>query len=173
MNSDLFLQMLAPSRGERILDVGAGKGTVADRVMRASAGAEVHGVDPNEKRVAAMKREFPLILSSVATVECLPYADSYFDKVYSTMALHHFSDLAQAIREVARVLRPGGSFVVLEVEPNSGLGRVFKFFGRVIGEQMGMLAIEELQGRLESEGSFKVVRSGGEGSRYVIQASRT
>ena len=160
MSSELFLQMLAPSSGERILDVGAGKGTVADRVMRASAGAEVHGVDPNEKRVAAMKREFPLILSSVATVECLPYADSYFDKAYTTMAFHHFADIDKALREVARVLKEGGSFVILEVEPGSGLGRMFRFFGRLMGEHMNILTEVQLQTRLRAAAGFRIVRSG-------------
>ncbi len=173
MSTDLFLEMLAPSGGERILDVGAGKGKVADRVMRASGGAEVYAVDPNEKRVASMKRDFPSVRSSVASAERLPFADSYFDKVYTTMALHHFSDLDGALREIGRVLRPGGSFVVLEVEPDSGLGSLFRFFGKVIGDHMGMLSREQLQGRLESVGGFRVVRSGGRGSRYLVHASRT
>ena len=173
MSTDHFLQILAPSGGERILDVGAGNGKVANRVMKASGGAEVHAVDPNEKRVESMKREFPAVRSSVASAESLPFADSYFDKVYSTMALHHFSALDRALREIARVLKPGGSFVVLEVEPGSKLGSLFRFFGRVIGEHMGMMAREQLQGELESVGGFRVVRSGRQGSHYLIQAART
>jgi ubiquinone/menaquinone biosynthesis C-methylase UbiE len=172
MSSELFMQMLAPSGGERILDIGAGKGKVAAQVMEASGG-EIYAVEPNEKRFESMKREFPGIKSSLAGAESLPFADSYFDKVYTTMALHHFSDLDKALREVARVLKPGGSFVVLEVEPDSGLGSLFKFFGRLIGEHMGMLTSERLQGRLQSVGGFRVVRSEGRGSRYLIQASRT
>ncbi len=173
MTSDLFFEMLAPSGGERILDIGAGKGKVADRVMKASGGAEIYAVDPNERRVASMKRDFPSIRSSVASAESLPFDDSYFDKAYTTMALHHFSDLDRALREIGRVLKPGGSFIVLEVDPDTGLGSLFKFFGRVIGEHMGMLTREQLRGRLESVGGFKVVRSGGRGSRYLIHASRT
>lgn len=173
MSTDLLLQVLAPSSGERILDVGAGNGKVADRVVNASGGAEVYAVDPNERRVESMKKEFPAVRSSVAGAESLPFADSFFDKAYSTMALHHFSDLDRALREIARVLKPGGSFIVLEVEPRSSLGSFFRLFGRVIGEHMVMLTREQLQGRLESVGSFQVVRSGKHGSRYLIQASRT
>jgi ubiquinone/menaquinone biosynthesis C-methylase UbiE len=172
MSTELFMQMLAPSGGERILDIGAGKGKVASQVMK-SPGVEIYAVEPNEKRLESMKREFPAIKSSLAGAESLPFADSYFDKAYTTMALHHFSDLDRALREVARVLKPGGSFVVLEVEPDSGLGSLFKFFGRVIGEHMGMLTREQLQGRLESVGGFRVLRSESRGSRYLIQASRT
>jgi len=136
MSSELFMQMLAPTGGERILDIGAGKGKVAAQVMKASGG-EVYAVEPNVKRFESMKREFPAIKSSLAGAEGLPFADSYFDKVYTTMALHHFSDLDKALREVARVLKPGGSFVVLEVEPDSGLGSLFKFSGGWSGSTWG------------------------------------
>jgi len=172
MSSSLFFQMLAPAGGERILDIGAGEGKVADRVMKAAGGAEVYAVEPDEKRVASIKKEFPSLRSSVGGAESLPFDDSYFDKAYTTMALHHFADLDMALREIARVLKPGGSFVILEVEPSSGLGRLFRLFGRVIGEHMGMLTREQLQGRLEQAG-FRVVRSSGEGSRYLVHASRT
>jgi len=172
MSSELFMQMLAPAGGERILDIGAGRGKVAAQVMK-SSGGEIYAVEPNGKRLESMKKEFPAIKSSLAGAESLPFADSYFDKAYATMALHHFSDLDRALREVARVLKPGGSFIVLEVEPDSRLGSLFRIFGRVIGERMGMLTREQLQGRLESVGGFRVVRSEGRGSRYLIQASRT
>lgn len=118
-----------------------------------------------------MKRAFPALRSSVARAESLPFADSHFDKVYSTMALHHFSDLDGALREFARVLRPGGSFVVLEVEPGSRLGSLFRLFGRITGEHMGMLTREQLQLRLESSG-FRVMGSRERGSRYLLHAMR-
>lgn len=172
MSSELFLQTLAPASGERILDVGAGKGRVADRVLKASGGAEVYAIDPDEKRIASMKKDFPAIRGSPGSAESLPFADSYFDKAYTTMALHHFSDLDRALREIARVLKPGGSFVVVEVEPSSGLGTLFRFFGRVFGERMGLLTMEQLRVRLES-GGFRVVQREGRGSRYLIRASRT
>ena len=172
MSDDRFLRMLSPSSGERILDIGAGKGNVADRVLKATGGAEVHAVDPNEKRVASMKKEFPAIRSSVASAERLPFADSYFDKVYSTMALHHFSDLDEALHEVARVLKPGGSFVILEVEPGSGLGSLFRFFGRLFGEHMTIMTHEELLARLKAADGLQVEESASSGSRYLVRLRR-
>lgn len=173
MSSELFMLTLAPSSGERILDIGAGRGAVANRVMNASGGAEVHAVEPNEKRVESMKREFPAIKSSVASAERLPFPDSYFDKVYTTMALHHFSDLDTALREVARVLKPGGSFVILEVEPGSGLGSLFRLFGRVTGEKMVLMDEAQLSTRLGASHDFKVGKTARHGARYIIQLSRT
>ena len=172
MSSDPFMSMLAPSSGERILDVGAGKGQVANRVMLESKGADVYAVDPNEKRVASMKAGFPAIKSSVAGAESLPFPDAHFDKVYTTMALHHFSDLDRALSEITRVLKQGGSFVILDVEPRSGLAKAFKFFGRLMGERMNFMTMDQLSRRLEGAGGLKVTRSEKLGPRYLIQTTR-
>jgi ubiquinone/menaquinone biosynthesis C-methylase UbiE len=173
MSSEQFLQMLAPAAGEKILDIGAGKGMVADRVLKASkGGAEVYAVEPNGKRVASMKRDFPAIKSSVAGAESLPFPDSYFDKVYTTMALHHFSDLDRALREIVRVLKQGGSLVILEIEPNSGVGRFFRFFGRVTGEHMGLMTEDQLVARVGSADGLTAAGSASQGSRYLVRATR-
>ena len=172
MGSDPFIDMLAPATGERILDIGAGKGRVADRVSRESKGAEVHAVEPNEGKVAVMRWVFPAIKSAAAEAEKLPYPDSYFDKAYTTMALHHFADLDRALREAARVLKQGGSFVILEVEPGSGLGRVFRFFGRLTGEHMNIMARGQLLAKLGTAEGFRVARSEDFGSRYLVQLLR-
>lgn len=164
--------MLAPSNGEKILDIGAGKGTVAERVLKASNGAEVYAVEPNEKRVASMKRVFPAIRSSSGRAESLPFPDTFFDKAYTTMALHHFADLDRSLREVARVLRKQGSFVILEVEPGSGLGRIFRFFGRLTGERMNVMTEDQLLARVGTTGEFSVSRSAREGSRYIVKLVR-
>lgn len=169
---ELLFAALSPSSGEKILDVGAGKGTVAGRVLVASKGAEVHAVDPNQRSIASLKREFPSIKSSVARAEKLPYPDSYFDKVYTTMALHHFADFDRALREIARVLKSGGSFIALEVDPHSGKGRLFRFSGRLMGEHMTMMTEEQLAAKLGALGTFKVVRSVKQGSGYLIQLTR-
>ena len=164
--------MLVPSAGERILDIGAGKGDVAERVMEASNGAEVHAVEPNGKRVASMKRNHPAIRSSVASAETLPNADAFFDKAYTTMALNNFTDIDAALREAARVLKQGGSFVILEVEPHSAAGRLFRFFGRLAGEHFTKMTEEQLLSRLRTAKGLEVVTSTKLGSSYLIQLRR-
>ena len=172
MNSEPFIAMLAPAPGEKILDVGAGKGEVADRVKKASMGAEVYAVEPDEKRVSSMKRDFPDLKGSAARAEELPYPDSCFDKAYTTMALHHFGDLDRALREVARVLKSGGSFVIMEVDPNSSQGRMFRFFGRLMGERMNLMSEGQLLAKLGTVDNFRIVRSERHGSSYLIQLLR-
>jgi ubiquinone/menaquinone biosynthesis C-methylase UbiE len=169
---DLFFRTLAPVSGERILDVGAGKGHIANWVLQQSKGAEVYAVDPNEKRVAAMRRDYPALKSSVAAAESLPFADSFFDRAYTTMALHHYSDLGKALKEVGRVLKHGGCFVVVEVDPDSTQGRVFKFFGRLTGEHMSLISEDQLMSKLGAKDGFKVGSSARLKSRYIVQALR-
>jgi ubiquinone/menaquinone biosynthesis C-methylase UbiE len=168
-----FLAALAPARGEKILDVGAGRGAVAARVLGFAPGSEVFAVDPNEKRVAAMRRDHPQLRSSVARAESLPFADSFFDKAYTTMALHHYSDLDAALRELARVLKPGGSFIVVEVDPRSAKGRLFGFFGRWTGEHLSLMSEKDLAAKLGSAAGFRLVSSLKLGSDYLIQLTRS
>jgi SAM-dependent methyltransferase len=153
MGRDLFMELLSPSTGERILDVGAGKGQVADRVVETSMGAELYAIDPNPRKVEHMKRAFPSIRSSTAMAESLPFPDSYFDKVYTTMALHHFDDVDRTLAEVARVLKQGGSFLILEVKPGSGVGAIFRLFGRLMGEHMNIMTRERLLHPRKGEGT--------------------
>lgn len=163
--------MLSPMSGEKILDIGAGDGSMADRVLNASKGAEIYAVEPNEKRVAAMRVAHPAIKGSIARAERLPFPDSHFDKAYSTVALHHFADIDQAVQEVMRVVKPGGSFVVLEVEPGSVLGRLFSFFGKLMGEHMTMMSQGQLLARLKA-GGLEVVDSATYGSKYLVHLRR-
>jgi len=169
---DLFVGMLSPASGDRILDVGAGRGTIAARVLETSKGAEVFAVDPNEKRVASISRNFSAVRSHVAGAEALPFPDAYFDKVYATMALHHFADMDRALYEISRVLKGGGTFIIVEVDPHSAKGRLFRLFGRLTGEHMNLMTVKELTDKLGSSTTFKVARTTERGSDYLIQLMR-
>jgi len=171
-NWDLFYSTLAPVAGEKILDVGAGKGAIANRVLQRTKGAEVYAVDPNEKRVASMRRDYPAVKSSVAGAESLPFPDSFFDKAYTTMALHHYADLGKALQELKRILKPGGGFVIVEVDPASAQGRAFRFFGRLSGEHMNLMSEDQLRSRLGVEDGLRVVSSAKMKSGYIVHAVR-
>jgi ubiquinone/menaquinone biosynthesis C-methylase UbiE len=164
--------MLSPRTGQRILDVGAGKGDLAGIISESARDVEVYAVDPNEKRVDAVKRGHPEVRASVAGAESLPFTDAFFDRVYTTMALHHFADLDKALGEVTRVLKIGGSFVVLEVEPGSAKGRMFRFLGRVMGEHMNLMTESQLSAKLGSAQGLKVVGSAKVGSGYLMRLDR-
>ena len=92
---------------ERILDLGCGDGQLTQRL--AATGAILQGVDASaEMAAAARARGFAV---DVASAELLPYRDASFDAVFSNAALHWVRDHDAMMREVHRVLRPGGRFV--------------------------------------------------------------
>ncbi len=93
--------------GERILEVGCGTG--ADLLQFAKHGALATGVDITEKHVElARERLGDRAVIHHADMRHLPFEDETFDYIYSHGVLHHSSEPEQAIREMFRVLRPGG-----------------------------------------------------------------
>ncbi|HEU4508206.1 MAG TPA: class I SAM-dependent methyltransferase [Pyrinomonadaceae bacterium] len=104
-----------------VLEIGCGLGT--DGAQFAKAGANYTGVDLTQAAVDLAKRRFELFqlpgTFRVADAERLDFPDNSFDLVYSHGVLHHTPDTAAAIREVHRVLRPGGRAVVMLYHRNS------------------------------------------------------
>ena len=105
----------AQSNNLRVLEVGCGLGT--DGAQFAKAGAVYTGVDLTEAAVDLARRRFDLFSLPgsfrVAYAEKLDFPNDSFDLVYSHGVLHHTPDTAAAIREIHRVLRPGGRAVVM------------------------------------------------------------
>jgi SAM-dependent methyltransferase len=99
-------------RGSRVLEVGCGMGTMAS--LWAREGAQVTAVDLNPTAVAQTRRRFELLGLEGDVREAdgrtLPFADASFDYAWSWGVLHHSPDLAVSLRELLRVLRPGGGF---------------------------------------------------------------
>jgi ubiquinone/menaquinone biosynthesis C-methylase UbiE len=177
MNSDpdreLFFSLLSPGPGEKILDVGAGKGVVAGRVLTTSKG-EVYAIDPDEARVASMRRDHPELKSSVAGSESMTFPDTFFDKAYTTMAVHHFADLDKALKELARVLKEGGTLLILDVDPRYGRGRLLKFIENTVMRRGARFMEEgEMVKSLEAAGRFKVVSSTRGKTGYFILCVRS
>lgn len=107
-------------KGKAVLDLGCAGGFMAEALD--ARGARVTGIDPAAQAVAAARahaaetgRE---IAYDVGVGEALPYADGTYDAVVCVDVLEHVSDLSQVIREVARVLRPGGLFLFDTINRN-------------------------------------------------------
>jgi len=106
----------ASGKDRDVLEIGVGMG--CDHAQWASASPRsLHGVDLTERAIQFTADHLELRgLSSQlqsADAECLPFADDSFDLVYSWGVLHHSPDTQRAIREVRRVLRPGGRAKVM------------------------------------------------------------
>ena len=107
----------ADIKGKEVLEIGCGAG--AHSALFAAQGAHVTAVDLTPERVLATSRKLDMVDGSgssgalQADAERLPFGDGAFDLVYSNGVLHHTPDMEGAVREVFRVLKPGGRAVVM------------------------------------------------------------
>lgn len=100
--------------GDRLLDVACGTGIVArEAAARVAPGGEVAGIDAAPGMVAVARRLLPGAEFREGRAESLPWNDGSFDAVVSQFGLMFFEDRVQALREMWRVLRPGGRLAVL------------------------------------------------------------
>ncbi|HEY5155022.1 MAG TPA: class I SAM-dependent methyltransferase [Acidimicrobiales bacterium] len=99
----------------RVLDVGCGEGQVARR--GAAMGTDVIGLDPTRSQVEVARDRSGGPRYVQARAEALPCRDGAFDTVVVCLALEHVDAFETAIHEVARVLEPGGRFVLLLCHP--------------------------------------------------------
>ncbi len=112
LEHDLLLCLAGRLRGRAVLDVGCGDGTLAN--IFAAAGARAVGCDADARMIARATRQAgvdgPRFLLADATR--LPFADTSFDLVSMVTVLAFIRDPSAALREVARLLRPGGCLIL-------------------------------------------------------------
>jgi demethylmenaquinone methyltransferase / 2-methoxy-6-polyprenyl-1,4-benzoquinol methylase len=99
--------------GARALDVATGTGDLA--IALRGRGADVVGVDFAEKMLEIARRKEPSIEFRAGNALALGFADDSFDAATVGFGARNFDDLDQGLREMARVVRPGGRVVVLEI----------------------------------------------------------
>jgi SAM-dependent methyltransferase len=110
-----LIALAAPRTGERALDLGCGVGHTLRRIAPLVAFAV--GADATFEMMQAGRASVvtePNAAFAQSDASALPFADATFDLATCRSAAHHFTDAASAFREVARVLRPGGRFVLAD-----------------------------------------------------------
>ena len=152
-------------RGARLLEIGCGMGT--DLLQFARGGARCVGLDLTPRSVEITRHRFSLYgvdgAFMISDGEQLPFASETFDVVYSNGVLHHTPDTEGAIREVHRVLRPGGIAKVMLYHRNS-LNYWFEIVLR-----RGLLGGEFLRGRSAEEIMSRVVEFSDHGARPLVK----
>ncbi len=133
-----------------ILDLGCGTGRLLRKAALRWPGARLVGVDPAEGMIAQARQRTPGARFQVRTAETLAMPECAFDLVLSTMSFHHWFDQAQALQQVARILRPDGYFVLADPVIPFGLERFIRHGRpassarrRALFEQAGLKLVAE------------------------------
>lgn len=117
IEQDLIWRIAGPLEGMRVLDVGCGDGEFA--VAAAQKGALVHGADASPEMIAVAHHRAQdaglRVDFQVADATALPFEDDSFDVVVAVTVLCFLVDANTALREMARVLAPGGRLVIGEL----------------------------------------------------------
>ena len=105
-----FLAWLTPPKNAKWLDVGCGTGAFSELILKTCAPASVIGVDPAPAQIELAKKQATAGKADfrVADAMALPFGDNEFDVVVSALVLHFLPDRGKGLREMLRVVRPGG-----------------------------------------------------------------
>ena len=109
----VLLSKLAHIPFQRALDLGCGTGEMMKMLLQSDDQRELYGIDLSEKMLSVAESKLSgKVRLVLGDSEHLPFADNFFDVVYCNDSFHHYPDPENVIREVQRVLKPGGTFLI-------------------------------------------------------------
>jgi malonyl-CoA O-methyltransferase len=107
----LILGHFGELAGKRVLDVGCGKGRFARVLAERHPDAEIWGLDISEEMLKFVPDG---IHTRAGTMTALPFEDDSFDAAYATESLEHAVEIDVAVKEMCRVVKPGGRLVIID-----------------------------------------------------------
>lgn len=102
---------------DRILDAGCGSGLLIDYIKSLHCKASLYGIDLSSIRIQQLKEKYRNEVNlKQANIELLPFEDNYFDRVFNRYVLEHLENPHLAIQQFYRVLRPGGTLSLIDID---------------------------------------------------------
>lgn len=105
-----FVEFAGLEAGEKLLDVGCGTGSLTFELAGRAGPTAIHAIDyaPTFVEAARLRNTDPRVIIDQADATALPFGDGTFDRAMAMLVLHFVPDAPLAIREMRRVVRPGG-----------------------------------------------------------------
>lgn len=110
------INSMAIPAGAHVLDVGCGSGWATRLMAEQASNGHVVGIDIADEMIALAREtssSFSNVEFQVASAEKLPFAAREFSHAFSMESLYYYEDMLAALREIKRVLKPGGLFVTV------------------------------------------------------------
>jgi len=117
-------QMTTLQGTHAVLDVGCGTGALLREIRRRNRTVELVGVDVSPDMIAVAQSQSADMTFVVAKAEGLPFPDDRFEMVTSTVSFHHWKNQIAGLREIARVLVPGGHVLLADLSGPPFLARL-------------------------------------------------
>lgn len=145
-----------------ILDIGTGSGDFIEVLQDVFPQAQITGVDPDTESLQEAIKKYPGVSFGEMRAEILEFADNSFDLASISMALHHLPDIQTSLKEMLRVVKPGGWIIVNELfsdnlNPSQEVHKIFHHFRSKIDRLTGTYHQETF----EKEQILHLVKSAG------------
>jgi SAM-dependent methyltransferase len=161
-----FLRWLDMPRGLRWLDVGCGTGALTSAILQLSYPASVRGCDPSGAMLPSASAD-GRVSFQVADAQSLPYADQEFDLIVSGLVLNFIPDASQAMNEMMRVARAGGTIAAYVWDYAGEMQLLRRFWDAAAtvdpaaadldeGRRFPLCSLEALQGLCRNAGLVEV-----------------
>ena len=151
-------EFIGDTRALDVLEVGCGTGHWLQEL--AGSVATIGGLDPSPAMLAIARVATNQALLMRGEAEHIPWRDRCADRVFSINAMHHFHDKAAFIREVRRILRPGGAVMIAGLDPHSGLDQwwVYDYFPTALpADRLRYPSTASIRALLDASGFVGVV----------------
>jgi SAM-dependent methyltransferase len=174
--TDWGLEHVALGNAVSVLDVGCGGGRTIQKLAAAVPGGRVHGVDYSIGSVEMSRSLNAGLVASgrvdvqQASVSKLPFADGSFDLVTAVETHYYWPDLAADAREVWRVMKPGGAFLVVAEAYKGRYGFLFQL--AMLPLRAKLMSADEHRAWLESAGFVDVQVSEARGRGWICVTGR-
>jgi len=150
---DAVLEELGVRPPRRLLDLGCGTGLFTHRLRGELRDATIVGCDYSAGMLRQARARSPRGILAQGDAQRLPFGDASFDTVVSTEAFHWFPDQPAALREIGRILEPGGRLLVALVNPPvEGVSEAVWWASRLAGQPFYWPTAERMRALLADAG---------------------